>query len=212
MACARSRSPTSGRPSLGEWATSCLEVFAAGGYDWAIYFYPCGKNPEDSKYLVGLHRADKRGLGCEGIVRAQAGGPEREREPPGSASPSASTNVMLHLVAAVDHHSLNRLRLLYESKLGKRITAEMVATIVTLADQHQFHRLKAIRLKFAANLAKTWEVSLLLNLEAFRHLESNGPLVLSELLLTACTLHEFADRLQRNGSSSMVGQRPEPKP
>ncbi|XP_030534640.1 BTB/POZ and MATH domain-containing protein 3-like [Rhodamnia argentea] len=34
--------------AVGEYV--CSEVFAAGGYDWAICFYPGGMNPEDSDY------------------------------------------------------------------------------------------------------------------------------------------------------------------
>lgn len=30
------------------------DVFSVGGYDWAIYFYPDGKNPEDNSVYVSL--------------------------------------------------------------------------------------------------------------------------------------------------------------
>ncbi|KAF9599439.1 hypothetical protein IFM89_037205 [Coptis chinensis] len=30
------------------------DVFTVGGYDWAIYFYPDGKNPEDSSMYVSV--------------------------------------------------------------------------------------------------------------------------------------------------------------
>lgn len=71
----------------------------------------------------------------------------------GSTSRFASTNVVLHLVAAADLYGLNRLRLLCESKLGEQITIVTVATILALADQHQFPKLKAMCLKFATNPA-----------------------------------------------------------
>ncbi|XP_030534638.1 BTB/POZ and MATH domain-containing protein 3-like [Rhodamnia argentea] len=99
----------------------------------------------------------------------------------GSISPSTYTDAVLHLVAAADRYSLNRLILLCESKLSERITVDTVASIVALADQHQFHKLKAICLNFAANPANLGAV---LKSEGFRHLESNFPSLLSELLST----------------------------
>lgn len=43
------------------------DVFRVGGYDWAIYFYPDGKNPEDSMMYVSAFIA----LASEGTdVRA----------------------------------------------------------------------------------------------------------------------------------------------
>ncbi|XP_030534639.1 BTB/POZ and MATH domain-containing protein 3-like [Rhodamnia argentea] len=97
----------------------------------------------------------------------------------GSISPSSSTNVLLHLVAAADRYSLKRLRLLCESKLSGQITEDTVATIVVLADQHHLHKLKAICLDFAVNPANLGGV---MKSEGFKHLEENCPSVLSELL------------------------------
>ncbi|KAI3409075.1 uncharacterized protein J3R85_019772 [Psidium guajava] len=98
----------------------------------------------------------------------------------GSISPSASIDVVLHLVAAADRCSLTRLRLLCESKLSEQITTDTVATIVVLADQHQLHTLKEICLNFAANPANLGEV---VKSEGFKHLKENCPSILSELLL-----------------------------
>lgn len=43
------------------------DTFSIGGYEWAIYFYPDGKNPEDSSVYVSVFIA----LASEGIdVRA----------------------------------------------------------------------------------------------------------------------------------------------
>lgn len=43
------------------------DVFTVGGYDWAIYFYPDGKNPEDNSLYVSVFVA----LASEGTdVRA----------------------------------------------------------------------------------------------------------------------------------------------
>ncbi|XP_021903966.1 BTB/POZ and MATH domain-containing protein 3 isoform X2 [Carica papaya] len=53
----------------GMGAGKCIQsdVFTVGGYDWAIYFYPDGKNPEDSAMYVSVFIA----LASEGTdVRA----------------------------------------------------------------------------------------------------------------------------------------------
>ncbi|KAL3581586.1 hypothetical protein D5086_015918 [Populus alba] len=53
----------------GMGAGRCIpsDVFNVGGYDWAIYFYPDGKNPEDSSMYVSVFIA----LASEGTdVRA----------------------------------------------------------------------------------------------------------------------------------------------
>ncbi|CAN1746834.1 BTB/POZ and MATH domain-containing protein 3 [Linum perenne] len=40
----------------GMGAGKCIssDIFTVGGYDWAIYFYPDGKNPEDSSMYVSV--------------------------------------------------------------------------------------------------------------------------------------------------------------
>ncbi|KAA3478287.1 BTB/POZ and MATH domain-containing protein 3-like isoform X1 [Gossypium australe] len=53
----------------GMGAGKCIQsdIFTVGGYDWAIYFYPDGKNPEDSAMYVSVFIA----LASEGTdVRA----------------------------------------------------------------------------------------------------------------------------------------------
>ncbi|XP_002524218.2 BTB/POZ and MATH domain-containing protein 3 [Ricinus communis] len=53
----------------GMGAGKCIasDIFTVGGYDWAIYFYPDGKNPEDSSMYVSVFVA----LASEGTdVRA----------------------------------------------------------------------------------------------------------------------------------------------
>ncbi|KAJ9175761.1 hypothetical protein P3X46_014282 [Hevea brasiliensis] len=53
----------------GMGAGKCIssDIFTVGGYDWAIYFYPDGKNPEDSSMYVSVFIA----LASEGTdVRA----------------------------------------------------------------------------------------------------------------------------------------------
>jgi speckle-type POZ protein len=53
----------------GMGAGKCIpsDVFNVGGYDWGVYFYPDGKNPEDSSMYVSVFIA----LASEGTdVRA----------------------------------------------------------------------------------------------------------------------------------------------
>ncbi|XP_030526354.1 BTB/POZ and MATH domain-containing protein 3-like [Rhodamnia argentea] len=90
---------------------------------------------------------------------------------------STSTNVLMHLMAAADYYCVNRLRLLCESRLSENITTATVAAMVVFADQHQFHKLKAICLKFAmANLEAVMES------EGFKSLRDICPSVMSEFL------------------------------
>ncbi|XP_030516524.2 BTB/POZ and MATH domain-containing protein 3-like [Rhodamnia argentea] len=86
----------------------------------------------------------------------------------GSTSHFSSTNALLRLMVAADLYRLNRLRLLCESRLTEHITTDTVAAIIALADQHQFHKLKAICLKFATNPANMGAV---MESERFKSLE-----------------------------------------
>lgn len=72
------------------------------------------------------------------------------REITGSSSMSTSTNIMQHLLAAADRFGLDRLKQLCEAKLCEEVTADTLATTLSLADQHRCSQLKAICLKFAA--------------------------------------------------------------
>ncbi|KAL3732244.1 hypothetical protein ACJRO7_028990 [Eucalyptus globulus] len=122
----------------------------------------------------------------------------------GLISPFAYADVVLHLVAATDCYSLDRSRLLCNQSWASRSPPETTATIVVLADQHRFHKLKAIRLKFAANLANLGAVA---KSEGFKHLERVTVLWYRQ---SFCRLSALSTNLptvpQRN--SSMVGQRP----
>ncbi|CAA3002782.1 BTB/POZ and MATH domain-containing protein 3-like isoform X3 [Olea europaea var. sylvestris] len=68
----------------------------------------------------------------------------------GSTSTCTSAIMMQHLLAASDRFGLDRLKQLCEAKLCEEVSAETVATTLSLAEQHHCPQLKAICLKFAA--------------------------------------------------------------
>ncbi|XP_051143126.1 BTB/POZ and MATH domain-containing protein 3 isoform X3 [Andrographis paniculata] len=63
---------------------------------------------------------------------------------------SDSAIMMQQLLAAADRFGLERLKQLCEAKLCEEVSAETVATTLSLAEQHHSPQLKAICLKFAA--------------------------------------------------------------
>ncbi|PKA46112.1 BTB/POZ and MATH domain-containing protein 3 [Apostasia shenzhenica] len=59
-----------------------------------------------------------------------------------------STNMVQHLLVAADRYGLDRLKLLCESKLSEEINADIVASTMLLAEQHNCAYLKYVCLKF----------------------------------------------------------------
>ncbi|XP_059628090.1 BTB/POZ and MATH domain-containing protein 3-like [Cornus florida] len=68
----------------------------------------------------------------------------------GSASMCTSTIMVQHLLAAADRFCLDQLKELCEAKLCEEVNADIVTTLLSLAEQHQCPHLKAICVKFAA--------------------------------------------------------------
>ncbi|KAI3474350.1 hypothetical protein Pfo_029186 [Paulownia fortunei] len=106
----------------------------------------------------------------------------------GSTSTSSAI-MMQHLLAAADRFGLDRLKQLCEAKLCEEVSADTVATTLSLAEQHRCPQLKAICLKFAAT-----NLGVVMQSEGFRYLEQSCPSLLSELLETVASVDE-------NGSS-----------
>lgn len=82
----------------------------------------------------------------------------------GSVSVCTSINMVQHLLAAADRYGLERLKLLCEGKLCQEITADTVASTMTLAEQHQCAHLKSVCLKFTAareNLGGWYDLNIL---------------------------------------------------
>ncbi|CAA3002781.1 BTB/POZ and MATH domain-containing protein 3-like isoform X1 [Olea europaea var. sylvestris] len=113
----------------------------------------------------------------------------------GSTSTCTSAIMMQHLLAASDRFGLDRLKQLCEAKLCEEVSAETVATTLSLAEQHHCPQLKAICLKFAAT-----NLGAVMQSEGFRHLEESCPSLLSELLETVASVDEKSNK-KRSGSS-----------
>ncbi|KAI3941969.1 hypothetical protein MKW92_028786 [Papaver armeniacum] len=105
-----------------------------------------------------------------------------------SASDSlcTSTALMQHLLAAADRFDLARLKHKCEAKLCEEITADTVATTLTLAEQHQCLQLKTVCLNFAAKHKNLGEV---MKSDGFAYLETSCPSLLIDLLKT-CAVDE----------------------
>ncbi|KAK4385393.1 BTB/POZ and MATH domain-containing protein 3 [Sesamum angolense] len=302
------------------------DTFSIGGYEWAIYFYPDGKNPEDSSMYVSVFIAlasegtdvralfeltllDQSGKGkhkvhshfdragewalhaqiqgkhvvmwgykrffrrtsletsdflkddclsmhCTvGVVRTRVEGPKLYSVPippsdmgqslkaqffglvgnPNSdkveledvepsifkallqfiysdelpdfheiiGSTSTSSAIMMqHLLAAADRFGLDRLKQLCEAKLCEEVSADTVATTLSLAEQHHCPQLKAICLKFAAT-----NLGVVMQSVGFRHLEQSCPSLLSELLETVASVDEKSNLVsgKRRSGSSIFG-------
>ncbi|KAK6135883.1 hypothetical protein DH2020_030370 [Rehmannia glutinosa] len=114
-----------------------------------------------------------------------------------TSTPSAI--MMQHLLAAADRFGLDRLKQLCEAKLCEEVSADTVATTLSLAEQHHCPQLKAICLKFAAT-----NLGAVMQSEGFRHLEQSCPSLLSELLETVASVDDksnLASGKKRSGSS-----------
>ncbi|XP_019151698.1 PREDICTED: BTB/POZ and MATH domain-containing protein 3-like isoform X1 [Ipomoea nil] len=113
-----------------------------------------------------------------------------------------STIMLQHLLAAADQFGLDRLKQLCEAKLCEGVTADTVATTLSLADQHGCSQLKAICLKFAAT-----NLGVVMQSEGFRHLEESRSSLLSELLETVASVDEKAVLIssKKRNSGSVFG-------
>lgn len=112
---------------------------------------------------------------------------------------ASSAIMMQHLLAAADRFGLDRLKLLCEAKLCEEVSADTVATTLSLAEQHHCAQLKFICLKFAAT-----HLGVVMQSEGFRHLEQSCPSLLSELLETVASVDEKSNLVsgkKRSGSS-----------
>nr|GMD02037.1 BTB/POZ and MATH domain-containing protein 3-like isoform X1 [Ipomoea batatas] len=121
----------------------------------------------------------------------------------GSTATCTSSTIMLqHLLAAADQFGLDRLKQLCEAKLCEGVTADTVATTLSLADQHGCSQLKAICLKFAAT-----NLGVVMQSEGFKHLEESCSSLLSELLETVASVDEKAVLIssKKRNSSSIFG-------
>ncbi|XP_073031922.1 BTB/POZ and MATH domain-containing protein 3-like [Primulina eburnea] len=119
-----------------------------------------------------------------------------------STSMSTYTIMMQHLLAAADRFGLERLKQLCEAKLCEDVSADTVATTLSLAEQHRCPQLKSICLKFAAT-----NLGVVMESEGFKDLEESCPSLLSELLETVALVDEKSNHVsgKKRSSSSIFG-------
>ncbi|CAN6373115.1 unnamed protein product [Urochloa humidicola] len=84
-----------------------------------------------------------------------------------------------HLLAAADKYGLLRLKVMCEAMLVKRINTSVVATTLTLAEQHRCEGLKDECFKFMRYPGNTKAV---MASEGFQHLRTSCPFLIEEML------------------------------
>ncbi|CAN6235084.1 unnamed protein product [Urochloa humidicola] len=77
-----------------------------------------------------------------------------------------------HLLVAADRYGTERLKLICEEKLCKYIDVGKVATVLTLAEQHNCHWLKKACLDF---LSASANLKAVMASDGFEHLSSSCP-------------------------------------
>jgi speckle-type POZ protein len=89
-----------------------------------------------------------------------------------------------HLLVAADKYNLERLKLLCEKKLCEYISADNVATILALAEQHHCHGLKKVCFHFLSSPAN---LRAAMASDGFKHLSRSCPSVMHELVAMLAT-------------------------
>lgn len=84
-----------------------------------------------------------------------------------------------HLLVAADRYNVERLKLICEEKLCNHIDSNMVATSLTLAEQHSCHGLKEACFEF---LASPTNLKAMMASDGYQHLKSSCPSLLKELI------------------------------
>jgi speckle-type POZ protein len=111
---------------------------------------------------------------------------EEEKEVVEENDDDADVDVMWQqLLVAADRYGIKRLRLMCETKLGRYINANTVATILSLAEQHHCRRLKKECLDFLDFLAHLKQV---MEVGGLDHLRSICPSVLIDLIAKLASL------------------------
>ncbi|KAJ3683227.1 hypothetical protein LUZ60_013454 [Juncus effusus] len=82
-----------------------------------------------------------------------------------------------HLLVVADRYGVERLKLICENALSKNLGVNNLATILTLAEQHNCPRLKALCFKFVASPNNLVAV---MRTEEFAHLIQSCPNILKE--------------------------------
>ncbi|KAL5197071.1 hypothetical protein ABZP36_000583 [Zizania latifolia] len=95
--------------------------------------------------------------------------------------PDASQDVVMaqHLLVAADRYNVERLKLICEEKLSKNLDSDMLATSLSLAEQHGCPGLKEACFEFLASPSNLESV---MASEGYEHLKSSCPSVLTEFM------------------------------
>jgi speckle-type POZ protein len=84
-----------------------------------------------------------------------------------------------HLLVAADRYNVERLKLICEEMLCNHMDSSMVATSLTLAEQHTCHGLKEACFEF---LASPSNLEAMVASDGYEHLKRSCPSVLKEMI------------------------------
>ncbi|CAM0949216.1 unnamed protein product [Alopecurus aequalis] len=90
-----------------------------------------------------------------------------------------------HLLVLADRYDMERLKLICQDKLRKRIDVSSVATTLALAEQHHYHGLKEACLCF---LQLPGNLKAVAASDGFKHLATSCPAVLTEIIAKLAAL------------------------
>jgi speckle-type POZ protein len=119
-------------------------------------------------------RTDGLFVGPRQATSSQGG----DRRPP-AREVSLALSPSQHLLVAADRYNMERLKLMCEDKLCKYIDVGTVATVLTLAEQHQCSGLKKACFSF---LKSREHLKAVVSGDGFKHLSRSCPAVMEELV------------------------------
>ncbi|CAO2041764.1 unnamed protein product [Urochloa humidicola] len=102
-----------------------------------------------------------------------------------SAQEGEAIIMFQHLLVAADRYAMERLKLICEENLCRRLDTGNVATVLALAEQHNCWGLKKACLRFMTSSPSA--LNQVLATDGFQHLARSCPSVLKELLSNTCT-------------------------
>ncbi|KAF3529009.1 hypothetical protein DY000_02043959 [Brassica cretica] len=176
------------------------DTFTVGGYEWAIYFYPDGKNPEDNSAYVSVFIAlasdgtDVRALFELSLLDQSGKGKHKVHSHfdralesgPYTLKYRGSMCVLFSACLVSDESFPLRATPLWLFKvLCKDISVDSVANILALADRYNASALKSVCLKFAAE-----NLIAVMRSDGFDYLREHCPSLQSELLKTVAGCEE----------------------
>ncbi|KAL6843277.1 hypothetical protein ACP4OV_026990 [Aristida adscensionis] len=83
-----------------------------------------------------------------------------------------------HLLVAADRYAMERMKLVCESILSKRLDVENVAATIALADRHHCHKLKEACIEYLNSSSRIEDV---LASQGYGHLKRECPAIIMEI-------------------------------